>query len=123
MSFSFDTARKMLSSGFYTDTISSDVHCLCIKGPAFDLVTTLSQFYSLGMLLIEVVSASTQNAAEILTKPNLGSLKVGTVGDATILKIKDGSFEYEYGEKNKLDGDKKILADGLVVNGKWIIPN
>jgi|TARA_B110000444_G_scaffold85851_1_gene81152 hypothetical protein len=26
-------------------------------------------------------------------------------------------------KKNKLDGDKKILADGLVINGKWIIPN
>jgi hypothetical protein len=39
------------------------------------------------------------------------------------LKIKDGSFEYEAGEKNKLDGDKKILADGLVINGKWIILN
>jgi hypothetical protein len=39
------------------------------------------------------------------------------------LKIKDGSFEYEDGEKNKLDGNKKILADGLVINGKWIIPN
>jgi len=123
MSFSFDTARKMLSSGFYPDTISSDVHCLCINGPAFDLVTTLSKFYSLGMPLIEVVRASTQNAAEILAKPDLGSLKVGTVGDASILKIKDGSFEYEDGEKNKLDGDKKILADGLVINGKWISPN
>lgn len=123
MSFSFDTAKKMLRSGFYPDTISSDVHCLCINGPAFDLVTTLSKFYSLGMPLIEVVRASTQNAAEILAKPDLGSLKVGTVGDASILKIKDGSFEFEDGEKNKLDGDKKILADGLVINGKWIIPN
>ena len=70
-----------------------------------------------------MVRASTQNAAEILAKPDLGSLKVGTVGDASILKIKDGSFEHEDGEKNKLDGDKKILADGLVINGKWIIPN
>ena len=121
MSFSFETAQKMLNSGFYPDTISSDVHCLCINGPAFDLITTMSKFYSMGMPLIEVVRASTQNAAEILTKPDLGSLKVGTTGDASILRIEEGSFDYEDGEKNKITGDKKILANGLVINGKWII--
>jgi dihydroorotase len=123
MSFSFDTAEKMLKNNFFPDSISSDVHCLCINGPAFDQVTTLSKFYSLGMPLIEVVRASTQNVAKILTKPDLGSLKVGTVGDASILKIQDGSYEYEDGEKNKLIGKKKISAYGLVINGKWVKTN
>ena len=75
------------------------------------------------MPLIEVVRASTQNVAKILTKPDLGSLKVGTVGDASILKIQDGSYEYEDGEKNKLIGKKKISAYGLVINGKWVKTN
>ena len=34
----------MLANGFYPDTISSDVHALCIDGPAFDQVTTMSKF-------------------------------------------------------------------------------
>ncbi len=33
-SFSFKTARAMLANGFLPDTISSDVHALCINGPA-----------------------------------------------------------------------------------------
>src|SRR5882762_6951315 len=43
-SFAFKTARGMLANGFYPDTISSDVHVLCIDGPAFDQVTTMSKF-------------------------------------------------------------------------------
>jgi dihydroorotase len=32
-SFAFKTARAMLANGFFPDTISSDVHALCINGP------------------------------------------------------------------------------------------
>jgi dihydroorotase len=35
-SFAFQTARLMMANGFLPDTISSDVHKLCINGPAFD---------------------------------------------------------------------------------------
>jgi dihydroorotase len=37
-SFAFKTARAMLANGFKPDVISSDVHTLCIEGPAFDQV-------------------------------------------------------------------------------------
>src|SRR5678816_314538 len=50
-SFAFKTARAMLANGFYPDTISSDVHTLCIEGPAYDQVTTLSKFLCMGMPL------------------------------------------------------------------------
>src|SRR5215467_10938819 len=52
-SFAFKTGRAMLANGFYPDTISSDVHALCIDGPAFDQVTTLSKFLCMGMPLDE----------------------------------------------------------------------
>src|SRR5215471_5029678 len=60
-SFAFKTARGMLANGFYPDTISSDVHALCINGPAFDQVTTLSKFLCMGMPLPDVIAASTLN--------------------------------------------------------------
>src|SRR5947209_5341107 len=74
-SFAFKTARAMLANGFLPDTISSDVHQLCINGPAFDQVTTMSKFLCLGMPLADVVAASTVNAAFALKRPELGSLK------------------------------------------------
>ena len=82
-SFAFKTARAMLANGFMPDTISSDVHTLCINGPAFDQVTTMSKFLCLGMPLTDVIAASTVNAAFALKHPELGSLKPGSVGDAT----------------------------------------
>ena len=71
-SFAFKTARAMLANGFYPDTISSDIHALCIDGPVFDQVTTLSKFLCMGMPLPDVIAASTLNAAMALRRPELG---------------------------------------------------
>ena len=121
-SFAFKTARAMIANGFYPDTISSDVHVLCIDGPAFDQVTTMSKFLLLGMPLAEVIRATTTNAAFALKRPELGSLKPGSVGDATILSIKEGKFIYEDVVGERVTGDKKIIAEGTVIAGKWWHP-
>lgn len=121
-SFAFKTARAMIANGFYPDTISSDVHLLCIDGPAFDQVTTMSKFLVLGMPLVEVVRATTANAAFALKRPELGSLKPGSVGDATILSVKDGKFTYEDVVGERITADKKIIAEGTVIAGKWWHP-
>jgi dihydroorotase len=121
-SFAFKTARAMLANGFMPDTISSDVHQLCINGPAFDQVTTLSKFLCLGMPLDEVIAASTVNAAMALKRPELGSLKPGSVGDATLLSIKEGRFDYVDVVGEHLIGDRKITSEGVVVAGRWFHP-
>ena len=122
-SFAFKTARAMLANGFYPDTISSDVHALCIEGPAYDQVTTMSKFLCLGVPLNDVIAQSTINAAHALKRPELGSLKPGSVGDATLLSVKEGQFEYEDVMGEKLIGDKRILSEGAIVGGKWFHPN
>ena len=121
-SFAFKTARAMLANGFLPDTISSDVHALCINGPAFDQVTTMSKFLCLGMSLADVIAASTVNAAFALKRPELGSLKPGSVGDATILSIKDGRFDYVDVVGEHLTGDRRIVSDGVVIAGRWWHP-
>lgn len=121
-SFAFKTARAMLANGFWPDTISSDVHALCINGPAFDQVTTMSKFLCLGMPLADVVAASTVNAAFALKRPELGSLKAGSVGDATILSIEDGRFDYVDVVGERLTGERKIACQGVVIAGRWWHP-
>lgn len=118
-SFAFKTARTMLANGFKPDTISSDVHVLCINGPAFDQVTTLSKFLCLGMSLDEVIAASTCNAAEALKRPELGSLRPGSVGDATILSLDEGRYDYVDVVGEHLIGDRKLNARGVVIAGQW----
>ncbi len=121
-SFAFKTARTMMANGFYPDTISSDVHKLCIKGPAFDQVTTMSKFLCMGMALKDVIAASTSNAAFALKRPELGSLKPGSVGDATVLSIREGSFDYVDIVGEHLSGDRRIDSRGVVIAGKWWHP-
>ncbi len=121
-SFAFKTARAMLANGFRPDTISSDVHTLCIEGPAFDLVTTMSKFLCLGMDFNEVLAAATANAAKALQRPELGSLKPGSVGDATLLSIQNGQFDYVDVVGEHLIGDRKIASEGVVIGGAWWHP-
>ncbi|MGF6229935.1 dihydroorotase [Inquilinus ginsengisoli] len=121
-SFGWKTARTMLARGFKPDTISSDVHALCINGPAYDQVTTLSKFLALGMPLDEVIAASTVNAAKALNRPELGTFRIGSVGDASILSLKDGAFPLEDVRGEIVTADRRIFAEGVVVNGRWWHP-
>jgi dihydroorotase len=118
-SFAFKTARAMLANGFMPDTISSDVHQLCINGPAYDQVTTMSKFLCMGVPLPEVIRQSTVNAAMALKRPELGSLKAGCIGDASVLSIKEGAFDYEDVVGEHMSGSKRIVADATVIGGKW----
>lgn len=121
-SFSFKTARAMLANGFPPDTISSDVHALCINGPAYDQVTTMSKFLCLGMSLSDVVKASTENAAFALKRPELGTLKPGSAGDATVLSVDEGQYDYTDVLGEHLAGNAKINSRGVVIAGKWWHP-
>ncbi|MEE4236350.1 MAG: amidohydrolase/deacetylase family metallohydrolase [Anderseniella sp.] len=121
-SFSFKTARAMLEAGFMPDTISSDVHALCINGPAFDQVTTLSKFLCLGVPLKEVIRTTTENAARALSRPDLGTLKPGSTGDAAILSVDDGAFDYVDVVGEHVTGGRKINARGVVLAGHWWHP-
>jgi dihydroorotase len=121
-SFAFRTARAMLANGFLPDTISSDIHTLSIEGPAFDQVTTMSKFLCMGVSLYEVVKASTLNAGLMLQRPEYGSLKAGSVGDATILSVREGKHEYVDVVGETLVGDRRIASEGVVLKGKWWHP-
>ena len=121
-SFGFKTTRAMLANGFLPDVISSDVHILSINGPAFDLLTTMSKFLVLGVDLPTVIRLATSNAASAIRKPGLGTLKPGSVGVASILELRDGSFEYLDVIGEKVVGRQRLLAAGVVVGGGWWHP-
>src|SRR5712692_4400912 len=93
-SFGFRTAERMLEAGFPPDVISSDVHALSIDGPAFDQLVTMSKFLCLGMELVDVIRASTRAPAVALGRADIGGLAIGAAGDATLLELAEGHFEY-----------------------------
>jgi dihydroorotase len=121
-SFGFRTAEGMLAAGFLPDVISSDVHALSIKGPAFDQLVTMSKFLCLGMELVEAIRASTLAPAAALGRQDLGRLEIGAVGDATVVELVDGEFEYRDVLGETRLGRWGLKARGLVVGGRWWHP-
>ena len=121
-SFGFGTTRAMLAAGFLPDVISSDVHVISIEGPAFDLLTTMSKFLCLGVDLPTVLKLATVNAAAAIKRPDLGTLAVGSVGEATVIDLVSGKFDYADSIGERLVGDKRLMAAGVVLAGKWWHP-
>ena len=122
-SFGFRTAERMLEAGFLPDVISSDVHALSIDGPAFDQLVTMSKFLALGMQLGQIVAAATAAPAAALGRRDLGHLAVGAVGDASLLELAAGEFDFRdvLGESRR--GHQRLIARGLVVAGQLWPPD
>jgi dihydroorotase len=121
-SFGFGTARAMLAAGFLPDVISSDVHTMSIDGPAFDLLHTLSKFLVMGVPLPQVIKSATSAAAAAISRPDLGTFKPGSVGDATLISIEEGEFTYHDVLAEPLKANKKLEARGVVIGGRWWHP-
>ena len=116
-SFCFDVTKTMIKKRFYPDTISSDIHKLCINGPAHDLLTTLSKFLNLGMPLYKVIESATKNASVALNRRTIGGLKEGSVGDAAILNIDTGHYKFSDVTGTNLIGNRRINLSAVVLNG------
>src|SRR5436305_6571601 len=121
-SFGFRTAEAMLAAGFLPDVISSDVHALSINGPAFDQLVTMSKFLCLGMELADVIRASTRAPAVALGRADIGRLAIGAAGDATLLELVEGEFDYRDVLGETRSGRWQLKARGLVVAGRWWHP-
>jgi dihydroorotase len=118
-SFSWDTARKALAAGFVPDTISSDVHAMCITGPAWDLLRTMTKFLSLGLSLSEVIAGTTSRAALALRRPELGHLGAGAAGDASVLELAQMPTPLEDVLGEVVDYPQRLVPRGMVIGGRW----
>lgn len=116
-SFDFEVAEAMLAAGFPPDIISSDVHVLCIDGPAFDNMETMSKFLTLGMSLTDIVRAVTLTPARALGRPDLGDLSVGSTGDATVMRLEEGNFTFADVRGQTRAGRQRFAVDSMVVGG------
>jgi dihydroorotase len=74
------------------------------------------------MPLPDVIAATTVSAAMALKRPELGTLKPGNIGDATILSVHKGEFDYVDVVGEHMVGDKRIFADDVVIAGRWWHP-
>jgi len=118
-SFSFAIGRAMLAADFMPDTISSDIHGLNVENPVVDQATTLSKFLALGMPLGDVVRATTMAPASAIRRTDLGTLRPGAAGDATIFTLRPGRHELTDSTGEVVVAPHRIDVSGIVMHGGY----
>ncbi|GAA5235011.1 amidohydrolase/deacetylase family metallohydrolase [Verticiella sediminum] len=119
-SFGFEVAGAMLDKGFLPDAISTDIHVLNVDGPVFDLATTMGKFLAMGAGLHDVISRVTAGPARGLNRPELGTLRPGAAGDATVYALEQGSFQFTDCFGRVLSGSLRVRPSGVVSHGRWL---
>lgn len=115
----FRSARAALDEGVKPDVLSSDVHVLSADGPAFDVLAVMSKFMALGMSLTEVIEATTAAPARALRRDDIGTLRVGAAGDATIIEETTGEVIHTDALGETLTADNRLALAGIVLGGSW----
>ena len=117
--FSLAVAKRAVAEGFYPDTISTDLNTTNWNNPmVFSLTAVMSKFLAMGMPLPEVIRSVTSNAAKAMDEDNLGTLKVNTPADITVLKLVSKKFQHFDKFGSTLDSDQMLSAAMTVVNGR-----
>ncbi len=91
---------------------------MCIDGPAFDNLETMSKLMQVGMALPDIVRAVTFEPARILGRPDLGDLSPGSTGDATVLEVVEGSFDLVDVTGEKRQAARKLRLRAVVLGGR-----
>ncbi|HYI93726.1 MAG TPA: amidohydrolase/deacetylase family metallohydrolase [Bryobacteraceae bacterium] len=121
-SFNFEAARKALADGFVADTISTDIYNLNVKGPVYDMPTTMSKMMYLGMSFDDVLMRTTIAPAKIINRvEGLGTLKVGGPADIALLAIEDGAFPLTDSQKNTVTAKQRVVSRLTICRGKRVV--
>jgi dihydroorotase len=128
--FSYRLARKALDAGIIPDTLGADMHGYNTHVPPppgtpaehaddeahpfagqakFSLTQAMSSMLALGLSLEQVVPMVTTNAAAMIGLSNeIGSLRVGTTADVSVLSDERGRFILQDNEKTKVVAERLL---------------
>lgn len=118
-SFNFPAAKQIIDAGFLPDTISTDIYDLNVKGPVYDMPTTMAKMLHLGMSFDDVLLRSTAKPAQVINRvPKLGTIEVGAPADLALLTLESGEFPLVDSQRNTVTSKQRILCRGTVCRGK-----
>ncbi|KAA9355325.1 amidohydrolase/deacetylase family metallohydrolase [Larkinella humicola] len=128
ISFAFSQAIPALKSGFFPNTISTDIHTGSMNNAMKDMLNVMSKFMAMGMDLPAVIKASTWSPALAIKRPELGSLTEGSEADVAILDLQDGKFAvrdtgyfgfFDY-TGHKIEGKQKLICEMTIRKGRIV---
>jgi dihydroorotase len=120
ISFAYSQAIPALQQGFFPNSISTDMNKGATNGAMKNLPDVMSKFLAMGMDLPAVIKASTQNPAEEINRPDLGTLSVGSIADIAVFNMRDGKFGFWDYTGFKMDATKKLECELTIRSGKVV---
>jgi dihydroorotase len=119
-SFLFSQAIPAIKQGLKPNTISTDLHTGSMNAGMKDMLNIMSKLMNIGLSLQEVIAASTWKPAQIIKKPELGNLSVGSLADVAVFSLDKGSFGFIDVDRYKITGDKKLTCQMTILDGKVV---
>jgi len=116
--FDYRSAETALANDFPPDLISSDVHVVCVDGPAYDLLHTMSKLLNCGLALEQVIGMSTSRPALAIRRPELGHLGIGAAADVTVLREAAADFVFTDVSGATRRGDRLLQPVACYLGGQ-----
>lgn len=120
ISFAFSQAIPAFKSGFYPNSISTDIHANSMNSSMKDMLNIMSKLMSIGMSLQGVIQAATWNPAREIKHEELGHLSEGAIADIAILVVRTGKFGFFDYTGFKVEGTQKLECEMTIKGGKIV---
>jgi len=118
--FKYANALPAIKQGFVPHTLSSDLHSSSMNSGMKDMSNLMSKFMAMGLSLQDVIQKSTWNPANVIKRPELGNLSVGSVADVAVFKVLNGDFGFLDTGKTKITGNQKLVAELTIRAGRVV---
>ena len=109
--FWFSQAVPALEQGLWPYSFGTDLHRFSMNAGMKDMLNVMSKYLNLGMPLEEVLRRGTWNPAQAIGRQDLGNLDEGAVADIAVLRLLTGTFGFVDAAGNRIDGDRKLVAE------------
>jgi len=122
-SFRWEVAEAALEQGFLPDVISTDLHAYNLHGPLFDMATTLTKLLHLGVPLETAIAAATAVPAQVIGRPELGTLAAGAPADLAVFRLADEPVELWDTHRQLRRGTRRLRVEATIRAGAVYRPH
>lgn len=117
--FDLNVGRAAVSQNFWPDTLSTDIHNPPPGRVVYDLLGVMSTFLALEMPLEAVIASVTSNAAKAIgAERELGTLRVGSIGDAAVLELQQGAYTFVDAVGNQVQAGQQLTSLLTIKDGR-----
>jgi dihydroorotase len=117
-SFNLRRVVPAVQQGFIPDSISADLFSDTPFTVGINLANVMSKFLCLGVPLEDVIRRTTVNPAQMIHRPELGNLSVGSTADIAAFEMVKGKFAFLGSGGGKIVGNQKLQCVMTMFGGR-----